>query len=345
MVKTIRIGSDFSGLDTSVVGLRKVCKDLPGIKVVHTHSCDNNKVCKKIILHNSPPCKFFDDVLNRDIASVPTCDVYCFTAPCQAFSTAGKGLGVQDPRGAVIFAALSFIEAKKPKAILSENVPAFATRHKDAMQFLIKTIEEYGYHVWWKILCTEDYGIPQARKRWYMMAVKKSCCRTRMMGVSTWPTPLGYGIPLQELVTPVLPSGWRALPEHEPARTTVKNAYEKVVIKGCNPFVTPVVVDIGASPGWQTHAIAKCPTLTRSRTQSFGYWVSTKGGPLTIKEVGRLQGFDDGDIDWEGAGVSVKQYAGCLGNAQSLNVVCEVLPHLLFMAQLVNKKEFMSMTR
>ena len=41
------------------------------------------------------------------------------------------------------------------------------------------------------------------------------------------------------------------------------------------------------------------------------------------------------EIDWRGAGVTERQYAGCLGNAMAVNVLCEILPRLLFKAQLI----------
>ena len=54
MVKTIRIGSDFSGLDTTVIAMRKDIINVLGLQLRHTHSCDNSKVCNNMILRNSP---------------------------------------------------------------------------------------------------------------------------------------------------------------------------------------------------------------------------------------------------------------------------------------------------
>ena len=44
MVKTIRIGSDFSGLGTTVIAMRNCIQKVPGLHVRHTRSCDNSKV-------------------------------------------------------------------------------------------------------------------------------------------------------------------------------------------------------------------------------------------------------------------------------------------------------------
>ena len=343
--RVLRIGSDFSGLDTAVIALRKLVKKVPRLTVHHTHSCDNNRTCRKIITHNCKPEVFYNNIEKRDCSLVPSCDIYTFTAPCQPFSTAGKGMGVLDPRGLVMFKALEFIAAKKPVAVLSENVPTLMTRHRHVLRFLEAFMAEQGYTVFSKILATNDFGIPQVRKRWYMMAILSSQCRcsSRTGSIDLWPKPLATAIPLSTLITPARPSEWRALPETEPARSHVVKAFAKAVAKGVNPFITPVVVDIGASPGWTTMQINKCPTITHGRAATNGYWVSTKGARIDTDELAMLQGFDPCDVDWQGAAASRSAYAGCLGNAQSLNVVTAVLPHLMFFAKLISTEEFHAM--
>ena len=88
-----------------------------------------------------------------------------------------------------------------------------------------------------------------------------------------------------------------------------------------NPYIKPVVVDIGASNGFSSSAIDMCLCLTRTRAGNFGYWSSTKGGRLDTFDMMRLQGFEASDIDWQGAGVKPSAFATALGNAQSLNVL------------------------
>ena len=341
--RTIRYGSDFSGLGTTGIALNKLVKRVPGLFARHTFSCDNNRTCKKIIMHHDEPDVFYDDIMTRDNMSTPRCDVYSFTSPCQSFSTAGKGKGMSDPRGAVMLKALEYIEKRKPTAVLAENVAALTTRHRNVIQYMEKFLTEKGYKVFWRILSTADYGIPQVRKRWYMMAVSSTHFRSRAGGVGLWPAPLARNIPLSRLITPVPPHEWRALPVREPARTQVEAVYFKVAEKGINPFTTPVVIDIGATEAWQTMQINKSPTITRGRASQFGYWVSTKGARMALSEMAMLQGFAPHELDWEGAQASKSAYAACLGNAQSLNVVMAVLPHLLYFAKLATKAEFEAM--
>ena len=144
-----------------------------------------------------------------------------------------EGQRVQEPKGAVICAALSFIEAKKPNTILSEKAPALAARHKDATQCLIKSIEEYGYHVWWHIICTKDCGAPQAHNMWRMLAVKKSCCRARMAGSPRGRSRWATACVRKTLPPQCCPRGGTISPSMSP-RSTATNAYAKVASKGYN---------------------------------------------------------------------------------------------------------------
>ncbi len=123
------------------------------------------------------------------------------------------------------------------------------------------------------------------------------------------------------------------------------DGYAKAAANGVNPFNVPVVVDIGASPSFRTVRTDTFPTITRCRANGFNYWVSTKGARVDINELTLLQGFDLTDVDWKGAGATASAFAAALGNAQSLNAVSGVLPHVLYFSKLVTKEEFESMVR
>ncbi len=49
-----------------------------------------------------------------------------------------------------------------------------------------------------------------------------------------------------------------------------------------------------------------------------------------------LQGFVPGELNWQGAGVSPRKYAGCLGNAMNVTVLTYLFPNLLFAAGLIS---------
>ena len=62
-------------------------------------------------------------------------------------------------------------------------------------------------------------------------------------------------------------------------------------------------------------------------------------------EMMALQGLGVVDCDWEAAKVSKPQFAGCLGNAMSLNVLCYLVPEALEASQLVTPRQAQSLRR
>ena len=70
------------------------------------------------------------------------------------------------------------------------------------------------------------------------------------------------------------------------------------------------------------------------------YWCSTKGAPLNVTEMAALQGFGSTDFDWKSAGVTASQFAGCLGDAQSLNLVMAIIPHMLYISKQIAAEEY-----
>ena len=108
----------------------------------------------------------------------------------------------------------------------------------------------------------------------------------------------------------------------------------------------PVVIDALASQSTTQGVIDnECPTIARVRGGSFGYWCSLKGPWLDVNELSLLQGFEPSDIDWNSAKVTKNQFGACLGNAQSLNVLCAIAPYLLYSCKQIPNEECMSMTR
>ena len=86
-------GSDFSGKDAPAHALKRL-----GVRAKHTFASDTNKHCKTYMLNTFAPAIFYDDVTLRNHAATPAVDLYVFGAPCQPFSSNGKGLGRQDAR-------------------------------------------------------------------------------------------------------------------------------------------------------------------------------------------------------------------------------------------------------
>ncbi len=102
-------------------------------------------------------------------------DVVISGSPCQGFSLMGKR-DVDDPRNSLIFHFLRLVLELKPKFFVMENVPGIvAGEHKELLNILISSFGESGYQVEenYQVLNAAHYGVPQARKRLFLIGCKK----------------------------------------------------------------------------------------------------------------------------------------------------------------------------
>ena len=113
---------------------------------------------------------FFDDVRTVNPSDMPECECYCFGFPCQAFSIAGKRRGFEDIRGTLFFEVMRLAKERHPDILFAENVPGLLN-HEGGRTFetIIETMAELGYLVEWQILNSKDFGIPQNRRRVFII--------------------------------------------------------------------------------------------------------------------------------------------------------------------------------
>jgi len=114
------------------------------------------------------------DIYNISSYQIPEFELLCGGFPCQSFSNIGPKGGFSDPRGAVVFEVFRILKDKQPKAFILENVKGLMN-HDGGETF--KTIENElklcGYNVWYKILEAKDFGLPQIRKRLFIVGVNQ----------------------------------------------------------------------------------------------------------------------------------------------------------------------------
>ena len=141
--KTIRVGSDFCGLGTFMLAMRKINARLQIGKynVQHCFSSDKMRAAKRLMMHMDPPDVFYPDVTKRDLETVPVTDLYSLTAPCVTFSSAGKSEGVSDEKGigTLMLNSMCYIAQYLPKAVVAENVASIQSpkhRHFIAPSFI-----------------------------------------------------------------------------------------------------------------------------------------------------------------------------------------------------------------
>ena len=110
------------------------------------------------------------DITKIDPKTLPDFDLFCAGFPCQAFSIAGNRKGFEDTRGTLFFEIARILKAKKPKYFILENVKGLLSSDKgETMKIIVKTLEELGYGLDWKVLNSKDFGLPQNRERIFII--------------------------------------------------------------------------------------------------------------------------------------------------------------------------------
>lgn len=117
-------------------------------------------------------------------------DITCVAGgpPCQGFSMAGAGIA-DDPRNRLYKEYLRTVRFLKPKTVVFENVPGFATRYGLGLrEHLEKSLGSMGYEIASGVVRAMDYGVPQLRRRFICIGVRKSILKGRKLTLppATW---------------------------------------------------------------------------------------------------------------------------------------------------------------
>ena len=124
---------------------------------------------------------YCSDAREADPNTMPEFDLLCGGFPCQAFSLAGHRRGFDDPRGTLFFELARLAEARHPPYLLFENVPGLLS-HNGGRTFaaVLDTLDRLGYSVEWQVLNSKDFGVPQSRRRVYLVGYLNARCRGKI---------------------------------------------------------------------------------------------------------------------------------------------------------------------
>ncbi len=115
------------------------------------------------------------DITKIKNKEIPPHDILCAGFPCQPFSISGNQNGFNDPQGKLFYQIIRIARFHKPKILLLENVKNLKTHNNSkTIAEIRKQLNKIGYDVYDEILSASDFGIPQARERLYIVAIKKS---------------------------------------------------------------------------------------------------------------------------------------------------------------------------
>lgn len=116
------------------------------------------------------------DITMVDVNDIPSHDILCGGFPCQPFSQAGKRLGFQDEgRGDLFFKICEIIQHHRPRYIFLENVSNLKGHDNgDTWRVIKRELEKLGYYIPEpEILSPHQFGIPQHRRRIYIVGLRK----------------------------------------------------------------------------------------------------------------------------------------------------------------------------
>lgn len=118
--------------------------------------------------------KNYGDLMQIETAKLPDFDLMIGGFPCQTFSSVGKKAGFDDERGQVVFGLMRILKEKNVPYFILENVKGFVTHDGGkSMKIVLAKFDELGYAVYWKVLNSLDYGVPQSRERIYLIGIRK----------------------------------------------------------------------------------------------------------------------------------------------------------------------------
>lgn len=146
------------------------------------------------------------DINGRDYKGI---DLLSGGVPCPPFSIAGKQLGADDERD-LFPEAIRLVREARPTAVMLENVKGLASvRFAPYRQSILDALDEMGYDADWQLFNSSEFGVPQLRPRFILVAMKR-----RNFRKFTWPRAVGTPPTVGRVLAPLMGSrGWEGAAE------------------------------------------------------------------------------------------------------------------------------------
>ena len=227
-------------------------------------------------------------------------DLLAAGVPCPPFSIASKQLGADDTRD-MFPTALELVENIRPRAVLFENVPGFASaKFADYRAKLLSRLSKLGYQAEWKILQAADFGVPQLRPRFILIALQPKDAEFHVWPVETGPVDTVGSA----LVGMMSANGW---PGAE-AWAAKANGIAPTVVGGSKKHGGPDLGPTRAKKQWRELGVDGIGIADAAPDASFP---ENKMPRLTVQMVARLQSFPP---EWHFTGSKTWAYRQ-VGNA------------------------------
>lgn len=170
----------FAGLGGIRLGFENSFREL-GFKTECVMTSEIKSYAVKTLEKNFSHDYFVGDIFQVENEQIPDFDFLLGGFPCQSFSAAGNRHGFSDTRGTLFFEIERILRDKNPYGFILENVEGLVKHDlenkgdkigRTLSTILYKLKSELGYNVSWKILDSIEFGLPQSRKRIFIVGTK-----------------------------------------------------------------------------------------------------------------------------------------------------------------------------
>ena len=139
-----------------------------------------NPFCNRVIEHHwgFENLGRMDDHETIETIAEKKADLIIGGTTCQDFSVAGKREGIEGDNGQLLLWFLFAVYRARPKYVVWENVPGVLSQDKGAVfRAFIASLAECGYLVEWRVLDAQYFGVPQRRRRVFVVGRFGGSCR------------------------------------------------------------------------------------------------------------------------------------------------------------------------
>ncbi len=318
-MKKINIVSFFSGAGGLDLGFEKA-----GFHTIWANEFD--KTIWATYERNFPHTKLDKrSITDIDASEIPNAVGIIGGPPCQSWSTAGAGRGIEDKRGQLFYDYIRILQVKCPKFFLVENVPGILhQKHARAFHGFLEAFQTCGYNISWKLINANDYNVPENRQRIIIIGY-----RTDLHKKFIFPEPHAY--------KPTLKDAIGDLPEPIPAKA--KNKTNGLLEIPNHEFMTggwsPIFMSRNRVRTWDEPSFTiqaggrqaplhpQAPPMRKIALNKFEFLKNKEHlyRRLSVRECARIQTFPDNFIfEYTDIAVGYKM----IGNAVPVNLAFEI---------------------
>ena len=355
--ENVKVGTFFSGIGSPEMAFKRL-KDngvINNYESVFFCEIDKYAVKSYCAIHGEPPNKNLGDITKINGADLPHCDIWIGGFPCQDISMAGIRRGFDfnsNTRSSLGWKMIQFLREIKdpPKVVIFENVAAITnSKMRRTLNLFKEDLESLGYSLYDHVLTALDYGTPQNRERYFLVAIKGNY-------LYHFPDKIKLKLRLKDLlekdIDPNLVLSEKVyfdLQRFVENKNYTKNS--KLVCKNLKDKRRKYIINLyrfidgknhcGRDTSSKYNQTARlwsmngyCPTLTANSTEDTSKMIIYKDNCFFVKRISpleswRFMGFSDEDFyKAKSVGTSNRQLFKQAGNSIATNVIYHILKNL-----------------